>query len=96
MARTNFKSCPLAPGPSRELLALHTPIGLIEPTRMVFGELNPSTVACAQTPSNLRTLSNNAHTCTACYVDDSAQGSHTFADLLQGWSDFLALCLEKH
>ena len=75
----------LAPGPSRELLALHTPIGLIEPTRMVFGELNAGTVACAQTPSDLRTLPNNAHTRTACYVDDSAQGSHTFQDLLQGW-----------
>ncbi len=48
---------------------------------MVFGELNAGTVACAQTPSD---LPNNAHTPTACYVDDSAQGSHTFADLLQG------------
>jgi hypothetical protein len=25
-------------------------------------------------------------------VDDHAQGSHTFADLLKGYTDFLALC----
>ena len=28
----------LKEGPSRELLAIHTPIGIIEPTRVVFGE----------------------------------------------------------
>jgi hypothetical protein len=39
----------LRPGPSRELLAVHTPLGLIEPTRMVFGEMNAGTVACANT-----------------------------------------------
>jgi hypothetical protein len=39
----------LEPGPSRELLAIHTPFGLLEPTRMVFGEMNAGTVACAAT-----------------------------------------------
>jgi hypothetical protein len=73
-----YNAYTLAPGPSRELLALHPP------TRMVFGELNAGIVACAQTPSDLRTLPNNAHARTACYVDDSAQGSNTFAELLQG------------
>jgi hypothetical protein len=83
--------------PSRELLALHTPIGLIEPTRMVFGELNAGTVACAQTPSDIRTLPNNAHLLrTACYIDDTAQGSHKLDELLQGWDDFPALCLQKN
>jgi hypothetical protein len=45
-------------GSSRELPAIQTPIGLIEPTRMVFGEMNVDTVACANTPA---TLPNNAH-----------------------------------
>jgi hypothetical protein len=85
----------LAAGPSRELLALHTPIGLIQPTRMVFGELNAGTVACATTPSDLRLLPHEAHTKTASYVDDAAQGSHTFSDLLQGWHDYLALCADR-
>jgi hypothetical protein len=82
----------LAPGPSRELLAVHTPLGLIEPTRMVFGEMNAGTVACASTPAILQTLPDSAHLRTAAYVDDYAQGSHSFADLLKGYTDFLALC----
>jgi hypothetical protein len=82
----------LEPGPSRELLAIHTPLGLIEPTRMLFGEMNAGTVACAATPAILRTLPDNAHLRTASYVDDHAQGSHTFAELLKGYTDFLALC----
>jgi hypothetical protein len=64
----------LAPGPSRELLAVHTPLGLIEPTRMVFGEMNAGTVACAATPAILRTLPDSAYLRTATYVDDHAQG----------------------
>jgi hypothetical protein len=82
----------LEPGPSRVFLAVHTPIGLIEPTRMVFGEMNAGTVACAATPAILQTLPDSAHLRTAAYVDDHAQGSHNFAQLLKGHTDFLALC----
>jgi hypothetical protein len=53
---------------------------------MVFGE------ACSATPAILRTLPDSAHLRTAAYVDDHAQGSHTFADLLKGYTDFLVLC----
>jgi hypothetical protein len=87
-----YNAYALEPGPSRELLAIHTPLGLIEPTRMVFGEMNAGTVACAATPAILRTLPNKAYLRTASYVDDHAQGSNTFAELLQGYTDFLALC----
>jgi hypothetical protein len=38
----------------------------------------------------------NAHTRTAAYVDDNAQGSHTFEELLQGWNDFLDLCVQEN
>ncbi len=86
----------LAPGPSRELLVLHTPLGLLEPTRMVFGEMNAGTVACAAAPAILRTLPDSAYLRTAAYVNDHAQGSHTFADLLKGYTDFLALCERKN
>jgi hypothetical protein len=59
---------------------------------MVFGEMNAGTVACASTPAILRSLPDNAYLRTASYVDDHAQGSHTFADLLKGYADFLSLC----
>jgi hypothetical protein len=51
-----YNAYALKPGSSRELLDLHTPLSLIEPTRMVFGEMNAGTVACAATPAILRTL----------------------------------------
>jgi hypothetical protein len=60
-----YNAYSLEPGPSRELLAVHTPLGLIEPTRMVFGEMNAGTVACAATPAILRTLPDSAHLRTA-------------------------------
>ncbi len=73
-----YNAYALNPGPSRELLAVHTPLGHIEPTRMVFGEMNAGTVACANTPATLMLLPNNAHKRTAAYVDDHAQGARTF------------------
>jgi hypothetical protein len=87
-----YNAYELAMGPSRELLAVHTPLGLLEPTRIVFGEMNAGTVACAATPAIIRTLPDSAYLRTAAYVDDHTQGSHTFADLLKGYTDFLALC----
>jgi hypothetical protein len=42
-----YNAFALAPGLSRQLLAIHSPIDLIEPTRMVFGEMNAGTVACS-------------------------------------------------
>ncbi len=87
-----YNAYSLTPGPSRELLAVHTPIGLIEPTRMIFGEINAGTVACANTPATLMLLPNHAYKRTAAYVDDHTQGARTFDDLLQGYRDFLALC----
>jgi hypothetical protein len=36
--------------------SVHNPLRLIEPTRVVFGEMNVGTVACSQIPAKLRTL----------------------------------------
>jgi hypothetical protein len=91
-----YNAFALAPGPSRQLLALHTPVGLLETARIVFGEMNAGTVACSLLPSQLRTLPGNAYLRTVAYVDDIAQGSHTFADLLVGWTDYLTLCEQQH
>ena len=85
----------LAPGPSRELLAIHTPIGPIEPTRMVFGEKNAGTAASTPVRAALRHLPNDAHLRTALYVDDNAQGSHTTDQLCEGWNDYLDLCVKQ-
>jgi hypothetical protein len=63
---------------------------------MVFGEMNAGIFACAHTPVKIRTLLHNAHTRTATNVDDNAQGSHTFEEILQGWNDFLALCVQEN
>ncbi len=90
-----YNAFAFALGPSRQLLAIHTPLGLLEPTRMVFGEMNAGTVACSLIPAQLRTLPNNAYLRTAAYVDDNAQGSNTFEDLLTGWTDYLTLCQDK-
>ncbi len=59
---------------------------------MVFGEMNAGTVACTATPAILRTLPDKAHLRTASCVDDHVQGSHTFAEVLKGYTDFLAMC----
>jgi hypothetical protein len=58
---------------------------------MVFGEMNAGTVACSLIPAQLRTLPANAYLRTAVYVDDNAQGAHTFEDLLACWTDHLTL-----
>ena len=85
----------LKEGPSRELLAIHTPIGIIEPTRVVFGEKNAGQSATAPVRAAITSLPDNALARTACYVDDNAQGSHTFDSMLKGWSDFLKLCQDR-
>jgi hypothetical protein len=91
-----YSAYALNPCPSRELLAVHTPIGFLEPNRMVFGEMNADTVACANTPTTLMLLPNNAHKRTEAYVDDHAQGARNFVDLLQGYHDFLDLFQQKN
>jgi hypothetical protein len=54
--------------------------------------MNTGTVVCDSTSATLQTLPDCAHLRTASYVDDHVQGAHSFADLLKGYSDFLALC----
>ncbi len=92
-----YNAYALRPGPSRELLAVHTPIGPIEPTRMVFGEMNAGIVACANTPAaTLMRLPHNAHQRTVAYVDDHAQGSRTFEELLNGMAIAISWpCVKK-
>ena len=89
----------LAEGPSRELLAVHTPIGLLEPTRCIFGEKNAGQVCSAPVRAEATLLPDNAIARTAVYVDDVAQGNLYNGDIgamLKGWTDFLKLCRKNN
>ena len=84
-----YNSFRLAAGVSREALAVWTPIGLMQPTVLPFGQKNSGTEA--QGPyllaaKKLRQVSN--------YVDDWLGYSDDFTELLQNFEAFLAVCLE--
>jgi hypothetical protein len=87
-----YNSFRLAEGPSREALAVWTPIGLLQPTVLPFGQKNSGTEA--QGPyllaaKRLRQVSN--------YVDDWLGYADDFSELLQNFETFLSVCLEfKH
>ena len=95
----------LAPGDTRELLAIHTPRGPIQPTRMVFGEKNAGQVASNPVRTKLRNLPGNAGDRTACYVDDNAQGNFLldsedplirYSHFIKGWKDYLKMCHDNN
>jgi transposase InsO family protein len=86
-----YHSFRLAPGASREALAVWTPIGLMQPTVLPFGQKNSGTEA--QGPyllaaKKLRQVSN--------YVDDWLGYSNDFKELLRNFEEFLAVCLEHN
>ena len=95
----------LAPGPSRELLAIDTPIGIIQPTRLIEGEKNAGQVASTPIRTKILSLPDNAGDRTACFVDDQAQGNNfvesddplvRYGNLLKGWRDYLQMCRENN
>jgi hypothetical protein len=84
-----YNSFHLAPGISREALAVWTPIGLLQPTVLPFGQKHSGTEA--QGPyllaaKKLRKVSN--------YVDDWLGFADEFSELLANFESFLAVCLE--
>jgi hypothetical protein len=84
-----YNSFRLAPGISREALAVWTPLGLLQPTVLPFGQKNSGTEA--QGPyllaaKKLRKVSN--------YVDDWLGFANNFEELFASFKAFLAVCLE--
>jgi hypothetical protein len=84
-----YHSFRLAAGASREALAVWTPIGLMQPTVLPFGQKNSGTEA--QGPyllaaKQLRQVSN--------YIDDWLGYANTFDELLTNFTAFLSVCLE--
>jgi hypothetical protein len=79
----------LAPGPSREALTVWTPIDLLQPTFLPFGQKNSGTEAQGSyrlASKKLRQASN--------YVDDWLGFADTFDELLTSFESFLAVFLE--
>jgi hypothetical protein len=84
-----YNSFRLAPGISREGLAIWTPIGLVQPTVLPFGQKNSGTEAQGpylNAAKRLKKISN--------YVDDWLGFSDEFEELLQNFKEFLKVCLE--
>ncbi len=83
-----YNSFRLAPGLSREALAIRTPIGLVQPTVLPFGQKNSGTEAQGpylNAAKRLKKISN--------YVDDWLGYSNDFEELLQNFEEFLKVCL---
>jgi hypothetical protein len=84
-----YNSFRLAPGLSREALAIWTPIGLVQPTVLPFGQKNSDTEAQGpylNAAKRLKKISN--------YVDDWHGYANDFDELLRNFEDFLKVCLE--
>jgi hypothetical protein len=86
-----YHSFRLAAGVSREALAVWTPIGLMQPTVLPFGQKNSGTEARGPyllAAKKLRQVSN--------YVDDWLGYANEFEELLENFTDFLKVCLEHN
>ncbi len=84
-----YNSFRLAPGLSREALAIWTPIGLVQPTVLPFGQKNSGTEAQGpylNAAKRLKKISN--------YVDDWLGYADDFDELLRNFEEFLKVCLE--
>ena len=82
-----YNSFQLAPGASREALAIWTPAGLVQPTVLPFGQKNSGTEAQGpyrEAAKHLKNVSN--------YVDDWLGYANTLDDLCAHWERLLQVC----
>jgi hypothetical protein len=82
-----YNSFTLEEGLSREALAVWTPLGLLQPTVLPFGQKNSGTEAqgpCRKAAASLKNLAN--------YVDDWLGHSNSIADLFNDFEKFLQAC----
>ncbi len=84
-----YNSFRLAPGLSREALAIWTPIGLVQPTVLPFGQKNSGTEAQGPYLNAAKRLKNISN-----YVDDWLGYADDFDELLRNFEEFLKVCLE--
>jgi hypothetical protein len=86
-----YSSFRLAAGKSREALAIWTPIGLVQPTVLPFGQKNSGTEAQGPYRTASRLLHNISN-----YVDDWLGYANTIDELLKNFIEFLRVCLESN
>ena len=86
-----YSSFRLATGRSREALAIWTPIGLVQPTVLPFGQKNSGTEAQGPYRTASRLLHNVSN-----YVDDWLGYANTIDELMKNFIEFLRVCLESN
>jgi hypothetical protein len=82
-----YNSFQLAPGASREALAIWTPSGLVQPTVLPFGQKNSGTEAQGpyrEAAKHLKNVSN--------YVDDWLGYANSYEQLCDSWEQLLQVC----
>jgi hypothetical protein len=82
-----YNSFQLAPGASREALAIWTPSGLVQPTVLPFGQKNSGTEAQGpyrEASKHLKNVSN--------YVDDWLGYANSYEQLCGSWEQLLQVC----
>jgi hypothetical protein len=84
-----YNSFCLAAGLLREALAVWTPIGLIQPTVLSFGQKNSGTEAQGPYLLAAKKLSQVSN-----YVDDWLGYADDFETLFRNFKAFLGVCLE--
>jgi hypothetical protein len=82
-----YNSFVLKPGKSREAFAVWTPIGLVHPTVLPFGQKNSGSEAQGPYRQASRFLRNVAN-----YVDDWLGYENSIEDLLGSFRKFLEVC----
>ena len=85
-----YSSFRLALGRSREALAIWTPIGLVQPTVLPFGQKNSGTEAQGPYREAIRECKNLSN-----YVDDFLSYSNDLDELIDNLEKFLAVCVLK-
>ena len=95
-AHSCYNSFVLKPGRSREALAVWTPIGLVQPCVLPFGQKNSGTEAQGPYRIAMAQLSADSRQHVSNYVDDFMGYANSTDDLCARFEDFLSVCAENH
>ena len=91
-AHSCYNSFVLKPGKSREALAVWTPIGLVQPCVLPFGQKNSGTEAQGPYRIAISQLSTDSRQHLSNYVDDFMGYARNLDDLCRRFEDFLSVC----
>ena len=90
-----YQAFVLALGPSREALAVHTPIGLVQPTVLPFGQKNAGTHAQGPIRFAMSTLPKSTRDHLANYMDDFVLFDDDMDALVEHFARFLQVCADN-